>query len=51
MLARFGALLEPAIRPVLSPTLDEMRELHGARQAMVKDRTAALNRQKTVTAR
>ena len=48
MLARFGALLEPAARPVASPTLDEMKELHVARQALVKDRTAALNRQKTV---
>jgi transposase len=48
MLARFGALLEPAARPVASPALDEMKELHVARQALVKDRTAALNRQKTV---
>lgn len=48
LLARFGALLEPATRPVVSQTLDEMKELHGARQALVKDRTAALNRQKTV---
>jgi transposase len=48
MLARFGALLEPAARPVASDTLDEMKELHIARQALVKDRTAALNRQKTV---
>ena len=47
MLARFGALLEPAARPLVSPILDEMKELHGARQALVKDRTAALNRQKT----
>lgn len=48
MLARFGALLEPPVRPVASPALDEMKELHGARQGLVKDRTAALNRQKTV---
>ncbi len=48
LLARLGALLEPAVRPVLSPTLDAMKELHGARQALVKDRTAALNRQKTL---
>jgi transposase len=48
MLARFGALLEPAARPVASPALDEMKQLHVARQALVKDRTAALNRQKTV---
>lgn len=48
ILARFGALLEPPIRPVLSPILDDMRELMVARQALIKDRTAALNRQKTV---
>lgn len=50
MLARLGALLEPSVRPVLSPTLDAMKELHSARQALVKDRTAALNRQKMLRA-
>lgn len=44
MLARFGALIEPPARGVLSETLDEMRELHVARGALVKDRVAALNR-------
>jgi transposase len=48
MLARFGALIEPAIRPVLSPTLDAMKELTLARQALIKDRTAARNRIKMV---
>lgn len=48
LLARFGALLEPPTRPVLSPTLDAMKELSVARQALIKDRTAALNRQKIV---
>ena len=48
LLARFGALIEPAVRPVSSPTLDAMRELHTARCALIKDRTAALNRQKTL---
>jgi transposase len=48
LLARFGALLEPPTRPVLSPTLDAMKELLLARQALIKDRTAALNRQKIV---
>jgi len=48
LLARFGALIEPAARPVSSPTLDAMRELHTARCALIKDRTAALNRQKTI---
>ncbi|WP_230531865.1 hypothetical protein [Microvirga roseola] len=46
--ARFGALLEPPTRPVLSPTLDAMKELVVAGQALIKDRTAALNRQKVV---
>jgi transposase len=50
LLARFGALLEPPTRPVLSPTLDAMKELVVARQALIKDRTAALNRQKIVRA-
>jgi transposase len=48
LLARFGALLEPPTRPVLSPTLDAMKELSVALQALIKDRTAALNRQKIV---
>jgi transposase len=48
LLARFGALLAPPTRPVLSPTLDTMKELLVARQALIKDRTAALNRQKIV---
>jgi transposase len=48
LLARFSALLEPPTRPVLSPTLDVMKELLVARQALIKDRTAALNRQKVV---
>jgi transposase len=48
LLARFGALLEPPSRPVLSPTLEAMKELVVARQALIKDRTAALNRQKIV---
>jgi transposase len=46
MLARFGALLTPQTRTPVSEIVDEMKELHNARQALVKDRTAALNRQK-----
>jgi transposase len=45
MLARFGALLTPQTRTPVSEILDEMKELHNARQALVQDRTAALNRQ------
>jgi len=44
MLARFAALLEPPVRPVVSATLDAMKELHVARRALVKDRVAARNR-------
>lgn len=47
MLARLAALLEPPVRPVISAGLDEMKELHVARRALVKDRTAALNRDHT----
>ena len=44
MLARFAALLEPPVRPVVSATLDAMKELHVARRALVKNRIAARNR-------
>lgn len=44
MLARLAAMLEPPVRPVISARLDEMKELHVARRALVKDRTAACNR-------
>lgn len=47
MLARFAMLIEPLARPIVSATLDEMKELHVARRALVKDRVAALNRDKT----
>ena len=48
ILSRFGALIQPPIRPALSPTLDAMKKLTLARQALIKDRTAAQNRSKTV---
>jgi transposase len=44
MLARFGALVEPPARPVVSESLAEMKELHVARRALIEDRIAALNR-------
>ena len=47
MLARFATLLEPPVRPMASPTLDTMRELHVARRALIKDRVAAQNRSHT----
>jgi transposase len=48
LLPRFGALLEPPTRPVLGPTLYARKELVVAQQALIKDHTAALNRQKVV---
>ncbi|MER9159434.1 IS110 family transposase [Mesorhizobium sp. M0220] len=49
MLARFGELMTPQIRPIRSDTLDTLCELVAARRALVKDRTAAQNRQKNLT--
>ena len=49
MLARFGALIEPAIRPAPSKKLSNLRDLHVARTALIKDRTAAKNREKTMS--
>lgn len=46
MLARMGAVLELEARPVRSTLLGELKDLHMAREALVKDRTAALNRSK-----
>jgi transposase len=49
MLARFGATLQPDIPPARDPTIDSLAELLTARRALVKDRTAALNRGKNLT--
>jgi transposase len=49
MLARLGLALQPEIRPAPSRALNELRELHVARLALVKDRTAAKNRSKTLS--
>ncbi|MER9489843.1 IS110 family transposase [Mesorhizobium sp. M0563] len=49
MLARFGELMTPQIRPIRGDTLDTLCELVAARRALVKDRTAAQNRQKNLT--
>lgn len=48
LLARMGSALALEPRPIVSQTIDEMRELLNARDALIKDRVAALNRQKTV---
>ncbi len=45
MLARFGELLEPPHSASKSQTLEELDELVVTRRALVKDRTAAKNRQ------
>lgn len=49
MLARMGAVLELQARPPRSDVLLELKELHLARQALVRDRTAAKNRGKVLT--
>jgi transposase len=48
MLARMGALLQLEARPIRSAIFDELKDLHMAREALVKDRTAAKNRAKTI---
>lgn len=49
MLARMGALLELEARPVRRPILGDLKDLHMAREALVKNRTAARNRAKNLT--
>jgi transposase len=49
MLARFGYTMQPDIPPARDQTIDTLGELLAARRALVKDRTAALNRGKTLT--
>ena len=44
MLARFGALGELPLSPLVSQSLDDLKELLVARRAQIKDRTAATNR-------
>ena len=50
MLARMGAMLELKTRPPQSEALLELKELHLAREALVKDRTAAKNCGKVLAA-
>ena len=49
MLARFGATLQPDIAPARTPASDHLAELQAARRALIKDRTAVLNRGKNLT--
>ena len=48
MLARMGALLELEARPARSAILNDLKDLHMAREALVKNRTAARNRAKNL---
>ena len=47
MLARFGTLDALQVRPMVSQTLSDMKELLVARRGLVKDRVAASNRNHT----
>ena len=49
LLARYGALLEPRILEANTKILNDLKELHGARLALIKDRTAAKNREKNLS--
>jgi transposase len=49
MLARFGYAMQPDIPPARDEAIDALAELLAARRALIKDRTAALNRGKTLT--
>jgi transposase len=49
MLARFGAIMRPEISPAKDETIDVLAELLAARRGLVKDRTAASNRGKSLT--
>ena len=49
MLARMGAVLDLEARPMRSPLLNDLKDLHMAREALVKNRTAAKNRAKNLT--
>jgi len=49
MLAQFGMLLSPRLLRSDAASFGELKELHAARLALMKDRTAAKNRGKTIT--
>ena len=49
MLARFGALVEPGVRAAPSKINSDLKDLNVARTALIKDRTAARNREKNLT--
>lgn len=49
MLAHYGALLQPVARPVRSDLQNRLADLVAARRSLMRDRTATLNRFKTLT--
>ena len=49
MLARLGDTLDPEVRPAPSGLLVSLKELQAARRALIKDRTATINRSDTLT--
>jgi transposase len=49
LLARYGALLQPRILEANTQLLNDLKELHVARLALAKDRTAAKNRGKNLS--
>ena len=49
MLARYGLLLTPRLLRKETVELNDLKELHVARLALIKDRTATKNRQKNLT--
>ncbi len=48
LLARFGVAIEPRTRPAVPQILCNLKDMHVARIALIKDRTAAKNRQKNL---
>lgn len=46
---RFGALVEPGVRAAPSEIISDLKDLNVARTALIKDRTAARNREKNLT--
>ncbi|MDO6967130.1 transposase [Rhizobium alvei] len=49
LLSRYGALLEPRLLQANTQTHNDLKELHMARLAHIKDSTAAKNREKSLT--
>lgn len=49
MLAHMGIALQPGICTIASKKMRNLKELQIARQALIKDRTAAMNRAKSIT--